>query len=106
MIMAKEKHYRLKQARKDKGLTLKALSEAISGKLSTSAIANYESGIRELKVPQAVILANGLDVSAAFLVGLVGPDEDLLMDLLIEVSMRGDYDVKRVTSIVRAYLDN
>lgn len=104
--MAKETHYRLKQAREDKGLTLKALSEATSGELTISRIANYESGIRVLHVPQAIILAKVLDVSAAFLVGLVGPDEDLLMDLLIEVSKRGDYDVKRVTSIVRAYLDN
>lgn len=61
---------RLKSARNSAGLTFARLSEVTGGQLSSSRIANYESGLRGLKVEQAKILAEALSVTPQFLLGI------------------------------------
>ena len=61
---------RIRSLRKSAKLTLDALSAATGRKLTTSRIANYESGIRKLKVEQAIVLAQALNVTPQYLLGL------------------------------------
>lgn len=61
---------RIRSLRKSAKLTLDALSAATGRKLTTSRIANYESGIRKLKVEQAIVLAEALNVTPQYLLGL------------------------------------
>jgi transcriptional regulator with XRE-family HTH domain len=68
--MTVQKNMRIKAARGLFGWSLATLSEKTGGELSTSRIANYESGIRDLKVPQAIILAKALRTTPAYLLGV------------------------------------
>jgi transcriptional regulator with XRE-family HTH domain len=110
-------HIRLKSIRESQGLTLAALSKETGGALSTSRIANYESGIRELKVPQAIILAKALKTDAAFLLGLTNvAAEDWIEEtdmsaskkelyvLMQQVARMQDTDVTQATAILKALI--
>lgn len=105
---------RLKKARLSSGYTLASLSAATNGKLSTSRIANYESGVRALRVEQAKILANPLNTTAAYLLGIdtVPGEEHLTEDQLeliavIErVAQLSDADSRQVTSMLKGYLQH
>ena len=105
-------HIRLKSLRESQGLTLAALSKETSGVLS-----NYESGIRELKVPQAIILAKALKTDAAFLLGLTNvAAEDWIEEtdmsaskkelyvLMQQVARMQDTDVTQATAILKALI--
>lgn len=59
---------RLKQLRKEKGLTLKQVSAALG--LTTSAYAHYEQGIREPSIAVLKKICIFFDVSADYLIGL------------------------------------
>ncbi len=110
-------HLRLKTLRETAGLTLAGLSEKTKGKLSTSRIANYEAGLRILKVEQAKILAKALSVSTAYLLGLETTASETLIEnqdlsdkqkelylLMQQVSRLSDSDVSQATSILKALL--
>lgn len=110
-------HIRLKSLRENQGLTLAALSKETGGALSTSRIANYESGIRELKVPQAIILAKALKTDAAFLLGLSNVSAETWIEeaelsaskkelyvLMQQVARMQDTDVTQATAILKALI--
>ena len=110
-------HIRLKSLRENQGLTLAALSKETGGSLSTSRIANYESGIRELKVPQAIILAKALKTDAAFLLGLSNVSAETWIEeaelsaskkelyvLMQQVARMQDTDVTQATAILKALI--
>jgi len=110
-------HIRLKSLRESQGLTLAALSKETGDSLSTSRIANYESGIRELKVPQAIILAKALKTEAAFLLGLSNVDAETWIEeaelsaskkelyvLMQQVARMQDTDVTQATAILKALI--
>lgn len=59
---------RIRLARKDKGLSQKAL--AVKANLSTTAIQNYEYGKYKPKVEQVERIANALGVTAVDLMGI------------------------------------
>ena len=59
---------RLKQLRKEKGLTLKQVSAALG--LTPSAYAHYEQGIREPSIAVLKKICIFFDVSADYLIGL------------------------------------
>lgn len=115
--MSKFTHIRLKSLRESQGLTLAALSKETGGSLSTSRIANYESGIRELKVPQAIILAKALKTDAAFLLGLsnvaaetwieeaeLSASKKELYVLMQQVARMQDTEVTQATAILKALI--
>lgn len=115
--MSKFTHIRLKSLRESQGLTLAALSKETGGSLSTSRIANYESGIRELKVPQAIILAKALKTDAAFLLGLSNVSAETWIEeaelsdskkelyvLMQQVARMQDTDVTQATAILKALI--
>ena len=110
-------HMRLKTLRETAGLTLAGLAEKTKGKLSTSRIANYECGLRILKVEQAVILAKALNVSPAYLLGLETTESEALIEkqelsdnqkelylLMQQVARLSDSEVCQATSILKALL--
>ena len=110
-------HIRLKSLRESQGLTLAALSKETGGALSTSRIANYESGIREIKVPQAIILAKALKTDAAFLLGLsnvaaetwieeaeLSASKKELYVLMQQVARMQDTEVTQATAILKALI--
>lgn len=68
--MSVQMNMRIKAARGIFGWSLATLSAKTGGELSTSRIANYESGIRDLKVPQAIILAKAMKTTPAYLLGI------------------------------------
>lgn len=59
---------KLKQLRTDKGLTLKAVADALNIKVSTSS--NYEQGIREPSMLTVKRLCRYFEVSADYLLGI------------------------------------
>jgi transcriptional regulator with XRE-family HTH domain len=61
---------RIRSARLGKNLSLQDLSELTLGMLSKSRISNYEQGIRKPSAEVACILAEALDASPAWLLGL------------------------------------
>jgi len=110
-------HIRLKSLRESQGLTLAGLSKETGDLLSTSRIANYESGIRELKVPQAIILAKALKTDAAFLLGLSNVNAEIWIEeaemsaskkelyvLMQQVARMQDTDVTQATAILKALI--
>ena len=110
-------HMRLKTLRETAGLTLAGLAEKTKGKLSTSRIANYEAGLRILKVEQAIILAKALNVSTAYLLGLETTESEALIEnqelsenkkelylIMQQVARLSDSDVSQATSILKALL--
>lgn len=65
----KEIGRRIHDARKEKGLTLKALGE-LTGNLKQTRLTNWEQGIRAPGPEEIKLLAHALDVSPAFLMCL------------------------------------
>lgn len=105
---------RLKKARLSSGHTLASLSAATKGKLSTSRIANYESGVRALRVDQAKILAEPLNTTAAYLLGIdtaskqenLTEDQLELIAVIERVANLSDADSRQVTSMLKGYLQH
>jgi transcriptional regulator with XRE-family HTH domain len=67
MNYKKESGERLKSARRDKKLTLPELSNRLGGLLSVSRLSNYEQGIRQLGIKEALALSRILGVNASYL---------------------------------------
>lgn len=59
---------KLKQLRKEKGVSQKEISNAIG--ITLSAYSNYEQGIREPSIDIIIKLCKYFDVSADYLLGL------------------------------------
>ena len=104
---------RLKSLRKLSNLTLDALSKATGRKLATSRIANYESGIRKLNIDQAIILAEALNVTPQFLLGLEDTTNgsEKFTDVQKQFQMltnkmlrRKENEIKRASAVLRALL--
>lgn len=106
---------RIRSLRKSAKLTLDALSAATGRKLTTSRIANYESGIRKLKVEQAIVLAQALNVTPQYLLGL----EDLtdgsehftdaqkqFLLLAQSIARKDTQNLAQATAILQALLQN
>lgn len=106
---------RIRSLRKSAKLTLDALSAATGRKLTTSRIANYESGIRKLKVEQAIVLAQALNVTPQYLLGL----EDLtdgsehftdaqkqFLLLAQSIARKDNQNLAQATAILQALLQN
>ena len=60
---------RLKELRIEKGVTAKAVAEAIN--LSRNAILNYEHGIREPSLEILKLICDYFDVPADYLIGRI-----------------------------------
>lgn len=72
---------RIAKARKNKNLTIKALSERTKT-LSIPRISNWEQGLRSPGPTEALQLAEHLDISASYLLGLTAnPSGDLSSNL-------------------------
>lgn len=81
MSFKEEIGQRIAKARKDKQLTIKALSE-LTKTLSIPRISNWEQGIRSPGPVEALQLAEHLDISASYLLGLTpNPSGDLSSSL-------------------------
>ena len=74
MNRRKEQSRRLRESRAAKGLTLRAASERMNGRISPSRLSNYEQGLRLLKPPEAVALAPVLGVKASYLLCVEGEE--------------------------------
>jgi transcriptional regulator with XRE-family HTH domain len=61
---------RIREARLARNWTQRELSERTDNKLSSSRIANYEQGIRQLGIQEAEILGKALHVQPAYLMGV------------------------------------
>lgn len=112
MMQAQNK---IKLARSRAGLTLDGLSQATGSTLSASRIANYESGLRTLKVDQAKILASALNVTPAYLLGLadstdgtenLSDDQKQLLMVAQRISRASPDTVITATAILQALLQN
>lgn len=70
---------RIRAARKgyyrDRIMTLMELSQKTDGALTDRAISNYEQGIRQVGVEEALILSKALGPSAAYLLGVAEQDD-------------------------------
>jgi len=106
---------RLKNARLSSGFTLASLAAATNGKLSTSRIANYESGVRELRVDQAKILAAALGTTASYLLSIddastggknLSEAQIELINVIEGVAQMSDLDARQITSMLKAYLQH
>jgi transcriptional regulator with XRE-family HTH domain len=112
--MATKKNMRIKAARGIFGWSLATLSAKTGGELSTSRIANYESGIRDLKVPQAVILARVLETTPAYLLGVDSPESAVtetlsesqaeLFALMQQVALLDDSALQQATEVLKLLL--
>ena len=113
--MTKIKNTRLQNARVAAGMTLVSLAEATGNKLSASRIGNYESGMRQMKVPQAKILGEVLNVGAGYLLGIDHPLDGTevmseakqeLISVIQGVVKLSDLNARQVTDMLKAYLKN
>lgn len=113
--MTNIKNERLQRSRVAAGYTLMSLAEATGQKLSASRIGNYESGVRQMKVPQAKILGDTLGVSPGYLLGIDHPLDKAdamseakqeLLAVIQGVAQLSDMDARQVTDILKAYLKN
>ena len=102
---------RIRSLRKSAKLTLDALSVATGRKLTTSRIANYESGIRKLKVEQAIVLAQALNVTPQYLLGLEDSEHftDAQKQFLLlaqSIARKDNQNLAQATAILQALLQN
>lgn len=72
---------RIAGIRKQRGLTLKALSELADGELAPSRIANWERGARTPGPNEAILLGKLLNVAASYLMGLTDTEDGALPQL-------------------------
>lgn len=68
--MKKETGRRLKQARKNKGMSLEDLSRETGGALSATRISNYEQGTRRPQPEEAIILSKSLGITPSYVLCL------------------------------------
>ena len=96
---------RLKKARINKGLTLKELSDLVPG-MSFSRLSNYEQGRHMIPVDVAVALANVLEITPEYLLGLtdvVLDEEDLgIVTIYKSLDDAGRQAIKLVLEQMRA----
>ena len=106
---------RLRDFRLKRGLSATQLSRKTDGEFSSSRISNYETGVRSLTIEAAKKLSPHLGASPGQLLNLtdnffsdvqLGEHQEELVQILTEVSLRGDSDVKKVIGILRGYLDS
>lgn len=76
--VAVESGRRLAEARKELRLTQEAVAKAAGG-ISASRLANYEQGLRRIRLEEAEILAPILNRTAAFLMATVDEAEDAVL---------------------------
>lgn len=79
---------RLKQLRKDRGLTQSQLAEEVG--VSYRTIQNWENGVNQIKPDKAQILADYFGVSIGYLLGLDTPEKDRFADLIDKLNEWAD----------------
>jgi transcriptional regulator with XRE-family HTH domain len=102
--------HRLRAIRAERGWTQRELSERTDGKLSSSRIANYEQGTRELGIQEAEILAKALYVQPAYIMGITSlkaplspAEEELVRNFrALPENERSNY-FKRIAALALAY---
>ncbi len=91
---------RITAARQKTGLTIKDLA-AKTQDLQAARISNWERGTRSPGPIEALQLAKVLDVSAAYLLGLVDDEKQASPDLIPLVDLKDNLDIKKLTGSVR-----
>lgn len=101
---------RIRSARTDRNWSQQTLSEKTGGKLSSSRIANYEQGTREVGIQEAEILAKALNVQPGYLMGvtklktaLSPAEEELVRNYRALPENHRDEYFKRIESLALAY---
>jgi transcriptional regulator with XRE-family HTH domain len=101
---------RIKIARADRGWSQRELSEHTGNKLSSSRIANYEQGTREIGIQEAEILAKALHVQPGYVMGvttLKTPlnelEEELVRNWRVLPENERDSYFKRIEALALAY---
>ena len=107
---------RLNTARLQSGYTIKSLSRATGGKLKASRIGNYDSGVRKIPLEAAEILAQVLNVTPAYLMGIgensaldgsfdaLSPEHKELYAVIQRISSLSPEKAKAGTEILQAFL--
>ncbi len=101
---------RIKSCREDRNWSQRELSENTKGKLSSSRIANYEQGIRELGIQEAEILGDALKIQPAYLMGITAlktplspAEEELVRNYRALPENERDSYFKRIEALALAY---
>lgn len=79
---------RLKQLRKDRGLTQSQLAEEVG--VSYRTIQNWENGVNQIKPDKAQLLADYFCVNIGYLLGVDTPEKDGFADLIDKVNEWAD----------------
>ena len=104
----------LRMYRKRAGLTLKNIVDLSDGKFTQSRLSLYETGRRQLTLDAAFELSKIVDATPAELLNIsdktensieLGQYQEELFNVLAQISLRGDRDVLRVVSMLKAYLN-
>ncbi len=109
MLNNKEIGIRIKQARKNKNLTLDEVAEKIN--LNKSTLSRYEKGqINRIKLPIIQALANILDVSPSFLIGietnLLEQNNDIKKRIHKELDSMNDEQLNKVELFIKEFIFN
>jgi transcriptional regulator with XRE-family HTH domain len=102
--------HRLRSIRMERGWTQRELSLKTDGKLSSSRIANYEQGTREIGILEAEILGKALYVQPAYVMGVTSlrnplspAEEELVRNFrALPENERSNY-FKRIAALALAY---
>ena len=113
IVKKRKSHNNLKSQRIAANLTLAELSNATPSKIKPSRISNWEHGRSEIGLDSAVELAAVLNCSTAYLLGIddetgltLGKHQQELYSLLSQIALRGDEDVRLVSAMLKAFLNN
>ena len=110
MDTKREAGRRLREARTAKGLTLEELSSKVGGLLSASRISNYEQGLRQIGIKEALALYRHLGVEPAYLLcvdveegDMTAQEKELLRNFrALPEKDRNDY-ARRIESLSLIY---
>jgi transcriptional regulator with XRE-family HTH domain len=101
---------RIKSARADRAWSQRELSEQTGNKLSSSRIANYEQGTREVGIQEAEILAKALHVQPAYIMGITTLktplnliEEELVKNWRVLPENERESYFKRIETLALAY---
>lgn len=101
---------RIKSARADRGWSQRELSEQTGNKLSSSRIANYEQGTREVGIQEAEILGKALHVQPGYIMGVttlktpLNPiEEELVKNWRVLPENERESYFKRIEALALAY---
>jgi transcriptional regulator with XRE-family HTH domain len=101
---------RIKTARAERGWSQRELSEHTDNKLSSSRIANYEQGTREIGIQESEILGKALRVQPGYLMGVTTLkiplnelEEELVKNWRVLPENERESYFKRIEALALAY---